>query len=132
MLRFRRRCFPFRCQCLAFRAFRDYDGRGAAFGDLSLKVTNPDVDRTSLYASADSTHPGRIVLIVINKSEVAVEAVMTLNSGPSVKNVEAWQLIGGKGACVGPQRTITGPAVEGSALRMALPPLSVSTVVINP
>ena len=38
----------------AFRAFRNYDGAGGAFGDTSIPATSSDVARATVYASLDA------------------------------------------------------------------------------
>ncbi len=42
-----------------FRAFRDFDAAGANFGDTSLQSTSSNVANVVVYASSDSTTPGR-------------------------------------------------------------------------
>src|SRR4029077_8291772 len=42
-----------------FRAFRSFDGINANFGDTSLQATSSDVASMVVYASSDSTTPGR-------------------------------------------------------------------------
>jgi Glycoside hydrolase family 44 len=51
----------------AVRAYRNYDGKGSAFGDVSVAATSSDVRATTVYASIDSANPARTVIIVINK-----------------------------------------------------------------
>ena len=48
--------------------FRNYDGKGGTFGDISVAVSNPDPTDTSLYASDYSTNSARMTLVAINKS----------------------------------------------------------------
>ncbi len=47
--------------------FRNYDGKGGTFGDISVAVTNPDPTDTSLYAADYSTNSARMSLVAINK-----------------------------------------------------------------
>jgi hypothetical protein len=54
-----------------FRAFRDFDGNGAKFGDSELVVNGEIPVTNSVYAALDSSHPGRLTLVVINKSAEA-------------------------------------------------------------
>ncbi len=48
--------------------FRNYDGKGGSFGDISVAVGNPDPADCSLYASDYSTNTARMTLVAINKS----------------------------------------------------------------
>lgn len=52
----------------AFRAFRNFDGSGAAFGDQGLAVSGTSAPDNSVYAATDSKDPKRLTLVVINKS----------------------------------------------------------------
>jgi hypothetical protein len=51
-----------------FRAFRDFDGAGANFGDTSLQASLSNVQNVVVYASSDSSTPGRYVFVAINRS----------------------------------------------------------------
>jgi hypothetical protein len=51
----------------AFKLYRNYDGKGGAYGDTAVTATAPDTIKTSVFASTDSKHPGRLTVIVINK-----------------------------------------------------------------
>ena len=51
-----------------FRAFRDFDGSNANFGDISVQATSSNVQNVVVYASTDSNTPGRVVLVAINRS----------------------------------------------------------------
>src|SRR5207302_10306330 len=52
----------------AFRAFRGFDGTTAGFGDTSLQTTSSSVQNVVVYASSDSSAPGRFVFVAINRS----------------------------------------------------------------
>ena len=55
----------------AFKAFRDFDGNWAAFGDEELPVTGTEAANNSVYAALDSRNPNRLTLVVINKTDAA-------------------------------------------------------------
>ena len=57
------------CANAAFRAYRNYDGAGAAFGDTSSPP--PATPHRYHYASLDATNPGRVVIIAINRRTAA-------------------------------------------------------------
>lgn len=54
----------------AFRMYRDYDGRGGRFGDVSVEATSTDQDRLAVYG-AERTADGALTLMVVNKSGTA-------------------------------------------------------------
>ena len=53
----------------AFKLFRNYDGKGSAFGDTAVSSATDDVVQTSVYAAVDSKNPGTLWLVVLNKSQ---------------------------------------------------------------
>jgi Glycoside hydrolase family 44 len=55
----------------AFRVYRNFDDRGAAFGDLAVETTSSDPLTATAYASVDSTDRGRVVVVLINKATTA-------------------------------------------------------------
>ncbi|MGD0808929.1 MAG: glycoside hydrolase family 44 protein [Acidimicrobiales bacterium] len=62
----------------AFAIYRDYNGRGAAFGDTEVRATTTDKVNTSVYASVDKADPRHVVIVVINKSLGATTATVRL------------------------------------------------------
>src|SRR2546427_8531862 len=66
-----------------FRAFRGFDGANASFGDTSLQATSSNVKNVVVYASSDSTTPGRIVFVAINRSTSPDRKSTRLNSSHS-------------------------------------------------
>ena len=51
----------------AFRMYRNYDGSGGKFGDISIRATSENQDLLSIYAAERDTD-GAITIMVINKS----------------------------------------------------------------
>ncbi len=60
-----------------FRAFRGFDGASATFGDTSLQSTSSNVQNVVVYASTDSTTPGRVVFVAINRSTTSQVTAIT-------------------------------------------------------
>lgn len=115
--------------CLAaFRAYRGFDGASASFGDVSVQATSSNVANVAAYASTDSTHAGRVVLVAINRSTSAQQTAFTglaLTGTAHVYRMSAASQSGQnpiKPVVVGTQ------AVSGSTLSLALPALSVTTI----
>jgi fibronectin type 3 domain-containing protein len=113
-----------------FRAFRDFDNANSNFGDTSVQSTSSNVANVVVYASTDSTNPGRVVFVAINRSTSSqVTAIsgqtlsgtahlyqMTATSAQSQSTIQP--------VAVGTQ------AVSGISLTVSLPALSVTTVDI--
>jgi fibronectin type 3 domain-containing protein len=118
-----------------FRAFRGFDGAGATFGDTSLQSTSSNVQNVVVYASTDSTTPGRVVLVAINRSKSAqVTAItgQTLSGTAHLYQMTATsaQTQSAGGNPVQPVAAGTMPAA-GATLTITLPPLSVTTIDVH-
>jgi mannan endo-1,4-beta-mannosidase len=53
----------------AFKIYRNYDGKGSAFGDTCVSSATENVIQTSVYAATDSKTPGALWLLVLNKNQ---------------------------------------------------------------
>lgn len=61
----------------AFRMYRNYDGAGNGFGDLSVPASSSDQERLSVYAARRSTD-SRLTIMVINKTGQNLRTSLTL------------------------------------------------------
>jgi fibronectin type 3 domain-containing protein len=114
-----------------FRAFRDFDGANANFGDISLQATSSSVKDVVVYASADSSTPGRVVFVAVNRSTSAkVTAIhgQTLSGAAHLYQMTAASAQGQNP--VQPVSNGTMPA-SGSSFTLPLPALSVTTVDVR-
>lgn len=114
-----------------FRAYRGFDGASAAFGDTSLQTTSSDVANVVVYASSDSTTPGRYVLVAINRSTTAqVTAIngVTLSGTATIYQITA-ALASGQNPIHPVQ--IGTQAASGTSLTVTLPALSVTTIEVK-
>ena len=57
----------------AFRLYRNYDGRLAAFGNTSVRATASDVANASVYAAIQEQDPSVLHVVALNKNEGALE-----------------------------------------------------------
>ena len=114
-----------------FRAFRGFDGATASFGDTSLQATSSKVQNVIVYASSDSTKPGRIVFVAINRS--TLPQVTAINGAALSGTASVYQMTASSAAGQNPihpvlvQQTLA----SGSSLTITLPALSVSTIDIE-
>src|ERR1700734_2236570 len=108
-----------------FRAFRDFDGAGANFGDTSLLATSSNVQNVVVYASSDSTTPGRVVFVAINRSTSA--QVTAINGQPLSGTAKLYQVTTASAQGQNPVAPVSigTMAVSGSSLTVTLPALSV-------
>jgi hypothetical protein len=114
-----------------FRAYRDFDGGGANFGDTSLHSTSSDVASVVVYASTDTTTPGRVVFVAINRSNA--QKVMAINGQALSGTAHLYQMT----AATASGQTVVQPvslgtmAASGSSMTVTLPPYSVTTIDVH-
>jgi fibronectin type 3 domain-containing protein len=118
-----------------FSAYRGFDGATACFGDTSVQATSSDVSSVMVYASLDSSTPGRVVFVAINRS---TSSKVTEISGQTVSGTayiyqmtaaSAQTQVSG-GASVQPVAA-GSMAASGSSFTITLPALSVTTIDIH-
>jgi fibronectin type 3 domain-containing protein len=114
-----------------FRAFRDFDGAGANFGDTSLLATSSNVQNVVVYASSDSSTAGRFVFVAINRS---ASSQVTAISGLALSGTaKLYQITAASAQGQNPVEPVSiGPMpVSGSSFTITLPALSVTTIEVN-
>ncbi|MGA2844635.1 MAG: glycoside hydrolase family 44 protein [Candidatus Acidiferrales bacterium] len=114
-----------------FRAFRDFDGAGANFGDTSLQSTSSNVQNVVVYASSDSTASGRFVFVAINRSTTS--QVTAINGQALSGTAQLFQMTAASAQGQSPIQPVSigTMAVSGSSLMITLPALSVTTIEVN-
>jgi len=110
----------------AFRAYRNYDGNGAAFGDVALGATTSDKESVSVYASLDAAKPERVVLVVINKATGPKSVGLQL-AHPSAYGALARYELSGSSAALTSKPDVAAKA--DNAWMIMLPAQSVSVLV---
>ena len=68
----------------AFAMYRNYDGRGGAFGDTSIRATTSSVDSRTAYGSVDCGDPARVVVVSINKHAAPLTDAVCRGGSPTV------------------------------------------------
>jgi len=114
-----------------FRAFRGFDGATADFGDTSLQATSSNVQNVVVYASVDSTAPGRVVFVAINRS---TSSQVTAINGQSLSGTATiYQMTASSAQGQNPVKPmlVGQMPVSGTSLSIALPALSVTTIDVK-
>ena len=114
-----------------FRAFRGFDGANASFGDTSLQATSSAVQNVMVYASLDSSMPGRVVFVAINRSSAA--KVTAINGQVLSGTAHLYQMTAASAQGQNPVQPVavgTIPA-SGSSLTITLPAYSVTTIDVR-
>jgi hypothetical protein len=111
------------------KAFRNFDGQSGAFGDTAIAVSNSDTVNTSVYASLQSSNPGHVVVVAINKQkDVTVTASIKLAHPAAFSPAKTYVLLGSSPAFQAGSAPIGGAA---NAFTYAMPPRSVSVLVFD-
>lgn len=114
-----------------FLAYRDFDGAGANYGDTSLQSTSSDVASIVVYASTDTTTPGRSVLVAINRSNAA--KVTVINGQTLTGAAHLFQMTAASAAAQSVVQPVPAGTlnVSGSSLVITLPAYSVTTIDVR-
>jgi hypothetical protein len=109
----------------AFNMYRDYDGKGGTFGNISVAATTSDVTDTSVYASLDSTNPYHMVLVAINKTGSPITSTLSFQQSQAFGEAAVYQLTSAAAAPVfSGDMMLSNP----TAMSYAMPAYSVSTI----
>lgn len=105
---------------LAFKLYRNPDGRGNGFGDVACAAASANEGRLSIYAATDS-RTGELTLMLINKmSKATITVPLVIHGVSPAGTVKMWRC-----AADNPQGIVTyPPAPLASAL--TLPPQSMT------
>lgn len=110
-------------------SYRNYDGKGGAFGDTSVAADASSVQETSVYASIASQKPGNVIVVAINKTTSARKAGITLKHAGKLAGADVYTLTS---AGPTPQKGAPLTAVATNAFSYTMPPYSVTTLVFHP
>jgi hypothetical protein len=111
-----------------FEMYRNFDGRGGAFGDTSIQAVSSDTSQTSVYASVDAAMPDRMVVVMINRTASAQSAGMRIWHTVRFSNAKIYTLTS---ASSQPKAAGTIALSQKNALQYIMPAYSVSTLVLT-
>ena len=114
----------------AFDAFRNYDGKGAAFGDTSIAASTTDVPSSSVYASLESADASHLVIVAINKATTTKVAGIQISHSTVYTKASVYTITQSGGANV-----VAGAAlasVATNAFKYTMPAQSVTVIVPSP
>jgi hypothetical protein len=108
----------------AMQMYLNYDGKGAKVGETGLEAGTSDVGASSVYAFKDEK--GVVTVVAINKTDKALPAEVVVK-GAAGKSAAVYQLTAEKAEPKGAGTV----AVEGGRMKVELPAMSVTTVVVG-
>lgn len=109
--------------------YRNYDGAGGHFGDVSIPATSSDRAAASIYGSLDAATPSRVVLVAINKRSQVLRAGITVAHSTAFSKADVYTLTS---AGPGPMAAAPISTVAQNAWNYSMPPQSVSVLVLSP
>ena len=116
----------------AFKMFRDFDGALGQFGDKAIPAVSTNDALVTAYVSQDSTHPGRYVIVALNRSPDYQDVAFT-GLPAAAGTAKVYRLDGNPANAANPAPVLAGqvPAALSSWV-VTLPPLCVTTLEISP
>ncbi len=112
----------------AFRMFRNYDGAGHLFGDMSVSATSGDQSQLAVYAAQRSSD-NALTVMVINKTASALTSTLTLSnfSAPTTAAVYRYSPVN-----LNVIEHAADQAVSANALAATFPAQSITVFVLAP
>lgn len=109
----------------AFMLYRNYDGKGATYGDTAVLANPADIAKASVFAATDSKRPGTLTIIAINKEQRATfDGKISIKSGSFGKA----KVFGFDGTSA-EVRALAPVDIKGNQIAYRLPPLSATLFV---
>jgi hypothetical protein len=111
----------------AIKMYRNYDGGGGAFGDVSVRATAPDPDNLSAFAARRTGDGALTVMLVAKRLGGSTATTVNLANFQAAGPVQVWRLTASNAITHLPDVTAAGGAVS-----LSLPPQSITLLVIAP
>ncbi len=109
----------------AFRMFRNYDGQGGKFGEISVQAASADQGKLAVYAAQRSDQA--VTILVINKTGGGLTSTLNLSGFTPLKSAQVYRYSGDNlGAIV----RAPGQAVSSTGFSATYPANSITLFVI--
>lgn len=76
----------------AFNIYRNYNGTGGKFGDVSVDANTSNIANSAVYASVDSSNPNRMVIVAINRTANSQVAGISVTNDRIFDHAEVYAL----------------------------------------
>ncbi len=114
---------------LAYKMYRNYDGKNSTFGDTHVQALMDDTTDTSIYASVMSSNQ-ELHIMVLNKNWTqSIQGNFTISSLYTFDTATVYSIVSTSGT------SIIGPSVipvTGNSFIYNLPPLSITHFILMP
>ena len=112
----------------AFNMYRNFDGEGGKFGDISIDADTSQNADSAVYASIDSTDPNRMVVVAINRTANPITTGISITHDRIFDHAEVYRLTSNSPNII----RHTDIALDLlNAFQYTLPGYSVTTLVLN-
>jgi mannan endo-1,4-beta-mannosidase len=114
----------------AFQLYRNYNGAGAAFGNVSLDAAASDNSKAGVHAARAAN--GKLTVVAINRSrtlERSAQLQFTLGAGRTIVAVRTYRLSSAGGPTV--QAIATAPAFTANNISDVLPAMSATLYEVD-
>lgn len=108
----------------AIKMFRNYDGLGSGFGDVSVAASAPSPDNLAVFAAQRSSD-GALTVMAINKAFAGTAAAIAISGFAPHRTAQAWQLTSSNAIT-----RIADVTVAGGSLSVSLPAQSITLFVM--
>jgi Glycoside hydrolase family 44 len=106
----------------AFRIYRNYDGEGNQFGNISVRATSSDPDQLAIYA-AQRHGDQALTAVVINKTDQALTANLAIANFTLADQVQVYRYSAANADAIQQQADL---AVTGNSLTTTFPAYSIT------
>jgi len=113
----------------AFKLYRNYDGQGGTFGNISVRATTSDPAGTAIHAAIDGQDASVLHVILLNRNrQGALDVRVTIRSTKSYTSARVWGFDGAS-AAIDPMRAPGG--IAGNTFNYVLPTMSAVHLVLH-
>ena len=109
----------------AFLMYRNYDGKGSAFGDTSVSATSADTTSLTIYGAQRSAD-GALTILIVNSSTKSLTSKLTLNTFSATQLVPVYQYTAASPGAI----TNATPLSPGTAIYPTFAPQSLTMIVV--
>jgi hypothetical protein len=111
----------------AFNVYRNYDGAGGTFGDISVDADTSNIAQSAVYASVDESDPNRMTVVAINRTANPLTTGIAVTHDRVFDHAEVYRLTSGS-TNIEQQSDIELDLVN--AFQYTMPAYSVTTLVL--
>jgi hypothetical protein len=110
----------------AFRMYRNYDGRGGAFGDTWIRSTSTDQSKLAVYG-AQRASDGALTMMVVNKTAGALTSPLKVTGFTGAASAQVYQY---SAASLGSIKRLADTTVSAGTVTATYPANSITLLVI--